>query len=99
VAYSQFNVPSLLPLPPWHRAAVVLGSHKLMVAADGTRAYYDLAVDPGETKPDALTPADRGRLDQLLAQVPARKDGVRSAGKVELDAPAKERLKSLGYIQ
>jgi arylsulfatase A-like enzyme len=95
-AVSQLNVPSLLPLPPWHTAAVVRGSHKMLVATDGSRAYYDLAADHAEARSDALGPADRARLDSLLAGIPRRRDG---AGKTEnLDERARERLKALGYI-
>jgi arylsulfatase A-like enzyme len=46
-----------------HARAVVLGTDKAIVRADGTRAYFDLAADPKETNPLALDGARRARLD------------------------------------
>lgn len=96
-AYSQLSFPSLLPLPPWHTTAIVDGPHKLLVAADGARAYYDLAADPGETAADALQPPERVQLDRLLAAVPGR-DAAHRAEKTNLGEAEKERLRALGYV-
>jgi arylsulfatase A-like enzyme len=51
---------------PRHRRALVLGSHKLVVADNGMRAYFDLQADPNEANPRALGAADRKRLDAAL---------------------------------
>jgi arylsulfatase A-like enzyme len=52
---------------PIHRRALVQGTAKVIVARDGTRAYFDLAADPGETNPRALAPPARERLERGLA--------------------------------
>jgi arylsulfatase A-like enzyme len=98
-AVSEFLTPSRLPLPPRHSAAVVLGSRKLVVGADGSREYYDLARDPAERTSDAVGPADRARLDETLTRVRSRTAGrAPSAAKAPLDAQARERLRALGYV-
>ncbi len=81
---------------PLHRAAIVLGWHKAVARTDGTRAYYDLQTDPGETKPDALSPAARAVLDTALGRLIERPAPARP--QIELDEATRERLRALGYV-
>ena len=74
--------------------AVLLGSRKLILLADGTRQLFDLAADPEEKRPRAEDDAD------LLALLTARQKlapvAVRAAP--ELTREEVESLKALGYL-
>jgi arylsulfatase A-like enzyme len=80
--------------------SVIVGTHKLIAHPDGTTEAYDLAADPGETNPSALTAADRSALQETLSLM--REQTSRSAAPaptVALDVNTTERLRLLKYIQ
>jgi arylsulfatase A-like enzyme len=78
-----------------HERAVVDGQHKLITGVDGEREYYDLAADPGEHQPAALTEAERLALERALE--PLRAYAARGGGGHEVDEDTKERMRALGY--
>jgi arylsulfatase A-like enzyme len=80
--------------------SVVVGTHKLIVHPDGTTEAYDLAADPGETNPSALTAPDRSALQETIARM--REQTSRSAAPAPtaaLDVNTTERLRLWKYIQ
>jgi arylsulfatase A-like enzyme len=83
-----------------HRRALVLGADKAILDRNGTMEFFDLAADPGETQPGALSPERRRRLVELLDETARRAavDGD-AAPPQELDEEDKERLRALGYME
>ncbi|MCW5892334.1 MAG: sulfatase [bacterium] len=81
-----------------HRALLDPERRKIIRPFDDSPLWFDQRADPGETDPDALTPAERetlsGGLDALIATLQPR---AGSAQTMELDAETRERLKALGY--
>ena len=83
---------------PRHLQSVVAGTHKLIVGADGSKEAYDLASDPHETTPGALTSSDRAALDEALRVAEQRAARhVSNAHTAPLDEQTRERLRALGY--
>ncbi len=81
------------------------GQHKLIVANPNNprglppSALYDLAGDPGETKPLSQPDLAVQLKKTLDAQVAGAKAGKAHAGSKPLDADAEAELRSLGYVQ
>jgi arylsulfatase A-like enzyme len=79
--------------------AVVEGSHKRIVADDGTTQSFDLSVDPGERHPDGLDADEERLLDRALAEFRDRMARTSAPRAVEpLDDDTKARLRALGYV-
>jgi arylsulfatase A-like enzyme len=79
--------------------SVIAGTHELIVHADGTTEAYDLAADPGQTNPGALTAADRKGLQEIITRM--REQTARSAVPARtaaLDVNTAARLRVLGAI-
>ena len=83
------------PDPAAMRRAVVHGVEKAIVAGDGSRSFYDLAVDPAEQSPDALSPAARDDLQTLLTGF-ARP--LAPSESRPIDDTTREQLRALGYV-
>jgi arylsulfatase A-like enzyme len=83
-----------------HEHAVVSGTHKLIVGVGGEHEYYDLAADPGETNPQALSDAERRELQEAYERV--RTHAIEHAAPratQALDEETKERMRALGYVK
>jgi len=85
-------------------SAVVLGSRKLVAARDepgrAASAAFDLAEDPGETRPVPLAegPGYAG-LFEVLEQELGGAGPAAPGGLVELNPAQRERLEALGYVE
>ncbi len=79
------------------RRAYVSGQAKLIAGSDAHEERYDLAVDPGETKPSASLPALFDGLDaRWTASHPERPVVPQSGSPAE---PSDEQLRALGYVE
>jgi arylsulfatase A-like enzyme len=84
-----------------HRIAVVEGDHKLIQHKDGVQEFYDLADDPGERRPDALSPDARAALQDILATSPPMR-ALAARGTVfapPVSAETAARMRALGYAR
>lgn len=79
-----------------HTQAVILGSHKLIAGIDGEREYYDLAADPAERAPDALTAAQRATLEDARVTLLAAA-ATQPAQPAAIDDATRDRMRALGY--
>lgn len=83
---------------PQHERGVVIGTEKYIAARGRAGEFYDLAADPEERQPDALSAADRDRLRAALAEWPNHLDhGVAAATAAPVDAETRERMRAVGY--
>ncbi len=81
-----------------HERTVITKASKLITDVDGQREFYDLAKDPGETNPDALTEETRSRLSARLAGFVAHvTERAAPASTREMDEETRERMRALGY--
>jgi arylsulfatase A-like enzyme len=84
--------------PPVHARSLVVGSHKLVVDAQGVGTFYDLNTDRGERRPAVLTESDRHALEEAMARITER--AARHAGRARtaaIDEQTRERMRALGY--
>jgi arylsulfatase A-like enzyme len=95
LAFTQLNRDFAVRSPQW----------KLLVNADGMRELYDLATDPGETRPSAPDSARVAFAELALARwlaetsTPLYTEQARSVRPEELSEETRERLRALGYIE
>jgi arylsulfatase A-like enzyme len=95
LAFTQLNRDFAVRSPQW----------KLLVNANGVRELYDLAADPGETRPSAPDSARVAFAELTLARwleetsTPLYTEQARSIRPEELSEEARERLRGLGYIE
>ena len=83
-----------------HERAVVAGTQKVVLAVGGGVETYDLASDPLEQHADGLPAPDRTRLESAMAESWRRAQRHPSPHRrLRLDAPMKDRLRALGYVQ
>ncbi len=83
------------------------GNLKLVTTSQGDRFFYDLTLDPGETRDlSSERPEDLARMQARLAQVEAEIglpaiDATLGEGEKppELDAATRDRLRALGYSE
>ena len=88
-----------------HRSYRV-GTKKLIETSEGETFLFDLALDPDETRDLAASqPAELARLADELATwraalgLPALNATLEAGAAPELDPAARERLRSLGYVE
>jgi arylsulfatase A-like enzyme len=87
-----------LVVNPQHERAVVIGREKYIAASGLAGEFYDLAADPEEQRPDALSAADRDRLRRALAERTDHLDhGSAVPTSAPIDAETRERMQALGY--
>jgi len=98
-AYGEFILPPRKLAMPVHATAIVRGSAKLIITADGTRKYYDLDDDPGETRADALGERMRGRLERAATALRSTERPDAEARVEPLDEETREHLRALGYAE
>jgi hypothetical protein len=85
---------------PKHRRSAVVGSNKVIMMLGEGAEYYDLARDPGEKRPDALSQGTRTKLERALASAGAPSGDAVVRGDVQpFDQEQKERLRALGYVE
>ena len=79
-----------------HERAVVVGSHKVVLASDGALEFYDLQRDPSEHDAHGLADAERARLEKVLRRT-ARAAPVRASEGGKPDEELQKKLHALGY--
>jgi arylsulfatase A-like enzyme len=81
-----------------HHHATVLGSHKVIVHADGTTETYDLDADPREREPGGLDAAELAAVEAETRELARRAIRDPSPSYVMApDANTTARLRALGY--
>ena len=99
-AYSELPIPETgagKRLSP-HVSSVVVGTHKLIAGQHGEMEYYDLAADPGEHNPNALSEAERAALRETLAEIQQRAAGRAARREIKpVDDATREQIRALGY--
>jgi len=82
-----------------HDRAIIDGTDKLIDVTSGGTETYDLAADPGETRPglpDVQVRRLRHTLDQLVQRLGR---GAHPPATGTLDEQTKSRMRALGYLQ
>jgi arylsulfatase A-like enzyme len=79
--------------------AIFEGTYKFIGSTSGQRELYDLSSDPAETH--NLYTTDNRMAQQMEAKLESwvRIEAKRAAHTVKIDSSARERLRSLGYVQ
>jgi arylsulfatase A-like enzyme len=83
-----------------HARAIIRGSAKLLVSRSGETEFYDLELDPRETRPTGADPDPQQR--QLMVELDDAERRLSSRISIgtavaPLDEAAKEKLRALGY--
>jgi arylsulfatase A-like enzyme len=84
-----------------HAQAIIRGAAKLLLSPGGATEAYDLAGDPGETRPNAAPIAARTAELQAVLLDTRRRLAQRANPNVTsqpLDKSDRERLRALGYV-
>jgi arylsulfatase A-like enzyme len=85
--------------PRQHRRAVVYGTWKIVIDADGQHRVFDLERDPNEQTPLPLARAKVPEPVRRLARRLARHLDAENERARPLDRDARERLRALGYAK
>ena len=81
-----------------HEHAVITDSSKLILNVDGTREFYDLHADPGETNTQGLVDGARAPLSAALQSfMEYTAQRAAPAHQRPLDDETRERMRALGY--
>ena len=81
-----------------HRHAIVVGSRKLIVNADGAAEGFELGTDPHEKAPRALAGDDEAVLRTALEHFARTLQAPSAHDRVDLDEATRRRLRALGYV-
>jgi len=81
-----------------HRQAIIVGSRKLIVDAEGAAEGFELGTDPHEKAPHAITGGDETVLRTALEHFGRALQAPSAHERVDLDEATRRRLRALGYV-
>ncbi len=84
--------------PSWDSVAWIAGPHEKLMMMDGAEQRFDLAADPLEMQPLAVS-SDHPAREAFLESVHRHAKSVEEALKRPVDEAVMEMLRSVGYVQ